>query len=220
MDDAAARVAEELGAVKDRLESEGFEAEIVTAVGPDPSLELVRLVERRGAGMLLLGSHQAYLGYRPLGGIAGELLENASCDVAVLVGSGTHREVGSGPVGVWYRGEPADFAALDLAASLARGYGRPLRVISPIPVELPNLGVEVESMVLMEPSVAHALEAVEGTSVMVVAPAGVLDGVLPALREAAIERASVPVLVVRGGTRSHLADSLERPREFERVAES
>ncbi len=219
MDEAAAKAAEELGVVKDRLETEGIETEIVTAVGPDPSLELIRLVERRGAGMLLLGSHQAYLGYRPLGGIAGELLEKAPCDVAVLVGAGTHRDVGLGPVGVWYRGEPADFAALDLAASLARGYGRPLRVISPIPVELPVLGVDVEPIVLIEPSVAHALEAVEGTAVMVVAPAGVLDGVLPALREAVIERVSVPVLVVRGGTRPHLADSLES-REFERVAEA
>jgi Kef-type K+ transport system membrane component KefB/nucleotide-binding universal stress UspA family protein len=219
MDDAAASVAEELGAVKDGLEAEGIETEIVTAVGHDPSLELIRLVERRGAGMLLLGSHQAYLGYRPLGGIAGELLEKASCDVAVLVGAGTHRELGFGAVGVWYRGEPADFAALDLAASLARGFTRPLRVISPIPVELPDLGVEVESMVLTEPSVAHALEAVEGTAVMVVAPAGVLDGVLPALREAVMERVSVPVLVVRGGTRPHLADSLGS-RQYERVAES
>jgi len=220
MDDAEAHAVEELEVVKDALEAEGIEAEIVTAVGPEPSTELIRLVERRGAGMLLLGSHQAYLGYRPLGGIAGELLESASCDVAVLVRASTYREVGSGPVGVWYRGEPADFAALDLAASLARGYRRPLRVISPIPVELPNLGVEVEPLLLMEPSVAHALEAVEGTSVMVVAPAGVLDGVLSALRESAIERASVPVLVVRGGARPHLADSLERTGELEKVAES
>jgi len=219
MDDAAATVAEELGVVRDRLEAEGVDTEVVTAVGPEPSIELIRLVERRGAGMLLLGSHQAYLGYRPLGGIAGELLDRAMCDVAGLVGSGTHREVGSGSVGVWYRGEPADFAALDVAASLARGYDRPLRVISPIPVELPALGIEIEPIVLIEPSVAHALEAVEGTAVMVVAPAGVLDGVLPALREAVIERVVVPVLVVRGGTRPHLADSVGK-REFERVAES
>jgi len=219
MDDAAAVAEEELGVVQARLEAEGIETEVVTAVGPDPSLELIRLVERRGAGMLLLGSHQAYLGYRPLGGIAGELLDKASCDVAVLVGSGTHRRVGSGPVGVWYRGEPADFAALDLAASLARGYGRPLRVVSPVAVELPVLGVEIEAIVLAEPSIAHALEAVEGTAVMVVAPAGVLDGVLPALREAVIERVSVPVLVVKGGIRPHLADSLQS-REFEKVAES
>ncbi len=219
MDDAAAVAAEELGAVKARLEAEGIETEVVTAVGPDPSLELIRLVERRGAGMLLLGSHQAYLGYRPLGGIAGELLEKASCDVAVLVGAGTHRQVGSGAVGVWYRGEPADFAALDLAASLARGYGRPLRVVSPLPVELPVLGVEIEAIVLAEPSIAYALEAIEGAAVMVVAPAGVLDGVLPALREAVIERVSVPVLVVRGGSRAHLADTLES-REYEAVVES
>ncbi len=218
MDDAAAVAADELMVVQVRLEAEGIETEVVTAVGPDPSLELIRLVERRGAGMLLLGSHQAYLGYRPLGGIAGELLEKAACDVAVLVGAGTHRLVGSGPVGVWYRGEPADFAALDLAASLARGYGRPLRVVSPAPVELPVLGVEIDAIVLTEPSVAHALDAVEGVAVMAVAPAGVLDGVLPALREAVIERVSVPVLVVRGGARPHLADTLES-REYETVVE-
>jgi hypothetical protein len=92
-------------------------------------------------------------------------------------------------------------------------------VVSPVAVELPVLGVEIEAIVLAEPSIAHALEAVEGTAVMVVAPAGVLDGVLPALREAVIERVSVPVLVVKGGIRPHLADSLQS-REFEKVAES
>ena len=218
MDDAAAIAETALDAVRDRLEEDGLEVEVETAVGNDPATELVRLVERRGAGMILIGSHQAYLGFRPLGGIAGEILEEASCDVAVLVGAGTHRELGSGPLGVWYRGEPADFAALDLAASLARGLQRPVRVISPIPVELPNLMAEVQQVVLSEPSVAHALEAVEGTSLMVVAPAGVLDGVLPALRESVMERASVPVLVVRGGKRPHLADALAI-RELERVAD-
>jgi Kef-type K+ transport system membrane component KefB/nucleotide-binding universal stress UspA family protein len=218
MDDAAALAATALGAVKDRLEDEGLEVEVETAVGHDPATELVRLVERRGAGMILIGSHQAYLGFRPLGGIAGEILEEASCDVAVLVGAGTHRELGPGPLGVWYRGEPADFAALDLAASLARGLQRPVRVISPISVELPNLMAEVQQVVLTEPTVAHALEAVEGTSLMVVAPAGVLDGVLPALRESVMERASVPVLVVRGGQRPHLADALAI-RELEKVAD-
>ncbi len=218
MDDAAALAATALGAVRDRLEDEGLEVEVETAVGHDPATELVRLVERRGAGMILIGSHQAYLGFRPLGGIAGEILEEASCDVAVLVGAGTHRELGPGPLGVWYRGEPADFAALDLAASLARGLQRPVRVISPISVELPNLMVEVQQVVLTEPTVAHALEAVEGTSLMVVAPAGVLDGVLPALRESVMERASVPVLVVRGGKRPHLADALAI-RELEKVAD-
>ncbi len=218
MDDAAAIAETALGAVRDRLEEDGLEVEVETAVGNDPATELVRLVERRGAGMILIGSHQAYLGFRPLGGIAGEILEEASCDVAVLVGAGTHRELGSGPLGVWYRGEPADFAALDLAASLARGLQRPVRVISPIPVELPNLMAEVQQVVLTEPSVAHALEAVEGTSLMVVAPAGVLDGVLPALRESVMERASVPVLVVRGGKRPHLADALAI-RELEKVSD-
>jgi nucleotide-binding universal stress UspA family protein len=218
MDDAAASAAGALAGVRDRLELEGFEVEVETAVGNDPAAELVRLVERRGAGMILIGSHQAYLGFRPLGGIAGEILDEASCDVAVLVGSGTHRDLGSGPLGVWYRGEPADFAALDLAASLARGLQRPVRVISPIPVELPDLSVEVQEVVLAEPTVTHALEAVEGTSMMVVAPAGVLDGVLPALRESVMERASVPVLVVRGGKRPHLADALGS-RALETVAE-
>ena len=218
MDDAAAVAAAALGVVKDRLEQEGVEVEVETAVGHDPAAELVRLVERRGAGMILIGSHQAYLGFRPLGGIAGEILDEASCDVAVLVGAGTHRELGPGPVGVWYRGEPADFAALDLSASLGRGLQRPIRIISPIPVELPNLMVEVQQIVLSEPTVAHALEAVEGTSLMVVAPAGVLDGVLPALRESVMERASVPVLVVRGGKRPHLADALAS-RELEKVAD-
>jgi Kef-type K+ transport system membrane component KefB/nucleotide-binding universal stress UspA family protein len=218
MDDAAASAATALRAVRDRLVEEGLEVEVETAVGHDPATELVRLVERRGAGMILIGSHQAYLGFRPLGGIAGEILDEASCDVAVLVGAGTHRELGAGPLGVWYRGEPADFAALDLAASLARGLGRPVRVISPVPVELPNLMAEVQEVVLAEPTVAHALQAVEGTSMMVVAPAGVLDGVLPALRESVMERASVPVLVVRGGKRPHLADALGS-RELETVAE-
>jgi hypothetical protein len=71
-------------------------------------------------------------------------------------------------------------------------------VICPVEVDLPTLGVVVEPVVLSQPTVAYALAAVEGTSLMVVAPPGVLEGALPALREAVIERASVAVLVVRG----------------------
>jgi hypothetical protein len=109
-----------------------------------------------------------------------------------------HREEAKGPVGVWFRGERPDMAALELAASVARGKRAKLRVICPVEVDLPTLGVVVEPVVLSQPTVAYALAAVEGTSLMVVAPPGVLEGALPALREAVIERASVPVLVVRG----------------------
>jgi hypothetical protein len=98
-----------------------------------------------------------------------------------------------------------------MAASIARGTGERLRVISPVPVELPPLGVDVEEITLREPTVAAALDAVGGTSLMVVAPPGALEGVLPALREAVMERAWVPVLLVRGALAA--SDRTEDVRE-------
>ncbi len=109
----------------------------------------------------------------------------------------------TGPVGVWYRGVGPDSAPLRMAAAIARGTGERLVVISPVPVDIPPLGVDVDERILAEPTVADALEAVGGTSLMVVAPPGALEGVLPALREAVIERSWVPVLVVRGARRRH-----------------
>ena len=69
-----------------------------------------------------------------------------------------------------------------------------------------------------QPTVAFALDAVEGTSLMVVAPPGVLDGALPALREAVIERASVPVLVVRGRVHDAPAPAGEAETAVEEAA--
>ena len=151
LDEAAADAAERLGVVAMELRQQGIETEVATAVGTDPGAELARLAGRMRAGLLLVGSHEAYLGFRPLSGVAGELLDTAPCDVAVMVGVGSHRTATDGPIGVWYRGEPPDIAPLDLAASLARGQGRPLRVISPVLVDLPELGVAVEPCVLTSP---------------------------------------------------------------------
>ncbi len=51
-----------------------------------------------------------------------------------------------------------------------------------------------------------------------VAPPGVLDGALPALREAVIERASVPLLVVRGGVHAAPQRSTESDLAIEQEA--
>ncbi len=198
LEDHAAAVAETLDPLRLQLLEAGVAAEVVAVVGTDPSEELWRLAVQREAGTLLIGSHEAYLGFRPLGGVAGQLLREAPCDVAVLVGMDASRHAVTAPVGVWFRGEGPDAAALHFAAAIARGTGERLRVISPVAVEVPPVGLDVEEVVLREPTVAAALEAVGGTSLMVVAPPGAVEGVLPALREAVIERAWVPVLVVRG----------------------
>ncbi|MBA2337749.1 MAG: cation:proton antiporter, partial [Acidimicrobiia bacterium] len=198
LDDRAAVVAESLAPLRQQLADAGVTAEVVAVVGTDPSEELWRLAVQREAGTLLIGSHEAYLGFRPLGGVAGQLLRHAPCDVAVLVGMDASRYAVTDPVGVWFRGEGPDAAALHFAAAIARGTGERLRVISPVAVEVPSVGLDVDEVVLREPTVAAALEAVGGTSLMVVAPPGTVEGVLPALREAVIERAWVPVLVVRG----------------------
>ncbi|MGI8823409.1 MAG: cation:proton antiporter [Acidimicrobiia bacterium] len=208
LDDRAVQAAMALTPARDDLADAGLTAEVVAVVGTDRSEELWRLAAQHEVGTLLIGSHEAYLGFRPLGGVAGQLLREAPCDVAVLVGMDAQRYAVTAPVGVWFRGEGPDTAPLHFAAAIARGTGETLRVISPVPVEVPPLGVDVEEVVLREPTVAAALQAVGGTSLMVVAPPGMLEGVLPALREAVIERAWVPVLVVRGAAAAGMVPGL------------
>ncbi len=211
IEDEATDAALRLAPARDQLEAAGMASEVVAVVGIDPSEELWRLAAHHDVGTLVIGSHEAYLGFRPLGGVAGQLLRDAPCDVAVLVGMDASRYSVTAPIGVWYRGAGPDTAPLHMAASIARGTGERLRVISPVPVELPPLGVDVEEITLREPTVAAALDAVGGTSLMVVAPPGALEGVLPALREAVMERAWVPVLLVRGALLA--ADRTEDVRE-------
>jgi Kef-type K+ transport system membrane component KefB/nucleotide-binding universal stress UspA family protein len=194
---SVAKVRSELSELSDELSRAGFEVEVVAGIGTDPAVELSRLASVHQASLILVGSHEAYLGYRPLGGVAGDLLRDAPCDVAVLAGMSVHHESSAGPIGVWYRGEQPDEAPLDMAIAIARGSSTAVRVISPTPVQVSSTDVQVESRLLTEPTVQNALSAIDGTALMVVAPPGVLDGALPALREAVIERASVPVLVVR-----------------------
>ncbi len=206
LDESANLAAEGLARAQDELAAAEIAAEVATVVGTDPSEELWRLAVQRDVGLLLIGSHEAYLGFRPFGGVAGELLREAPCDVAVLVGMDVHRPAASGPVGVWYRGAESDLAPLGIAATVARGMGQRLRVITPVEVEIPSLGVDVEVVVLSRPTVSAALDAISRTSLMVVAPPGAVEGVLPALRETVIERASVPVLVVRAAKSELVAD--------------
>ena len=66
-------------------------------------------------------------GRSPLDGEAGAVLEQAPCDVALLVEAGG--SLGAGPVVVPFGAARHDWAALELGAWVARATGAPLRLI-------------------------------------------------------------------------------------------
>jgi nucleotide-binding universal stress UspA family protein len=119
-----------LATVANGLDNEGVTSEIVTRVGTDRAEELSLLIQQQAIDLMVVGSHQAYLRNRPLGGLVGELLRSAPADVAVTINSDAMLSPGPGPVGIWLPGEPTDAAVLDLGQSLARGLGRHLTVVA------------------------------------------------------------------------------------------
>lgn len=197
----AAEASEDLSPWRARLRQAGIDVEVVTVVASDAGAELVRLVEQLEPDLVVVGSHEAYLGRNPLGGVAGDLLEGAAAEVAVLLHRGPSPAVTNGdrgPIAVWFKGILNDVPALDLAAGLARGHGTSVRVVQPLPGEVPDLAVPVDAVVLERADLDAALAALEGSSLVVVARATVSDGALPRLRNDVIDAATVSVLVVQG----------------------
>ena len=116
--EAAARLA----LARDELMAEGFVSRTAAFSSPAIGDDVARLAAQEGVDLLVMDAGKA-----PLAGAAATVLEQAPCDVAlVLAGSGT---AGGGPVVVPFGAAGHDWAALELGAWLARTTGAPLRLV-------------------------------------------------------------------------------------------
>lgn len=105
-----------------KLESEGIAVRTAAFSSPSPGDDVARLASRHEADLLLLQT-----GPHPLDPEVTRTLETASCDVALLLEGGG--EARPGPIVVPFGAAEHDWAALELAAWLARAAGEPLRLI-------------------------------------------------------------------------------------------
>ncbi len=142
-------------------------------------------------------------------GLPEGFLAVAPCDVAVLVGSASFSS--EGPVLVPFGGGREEWAALELGAWLSRSHGLALRLLgaeagdgrrdasrmlaSASLVLQRFAGIEAETAVVAPG--ADGILAERGAAIVASLPQGELD----ATRRALVERAQVPVLLVRAGLR-------------------
>jgi DNA-binding SARP family transcriptional activator len=106
----------------DELRAGGVAVRTAAFSSPTPGDDVVRLAARQDVELLLMDA-----GRSPLEGEAGAVLEQAPCDVALLVEAGG--SLGAGPVVVPFGAARHDWAALELGAWVARATGAPLRLI-------------------------------------------------------------------------------------------
>jgi len=105
-----------------RLLAAGIEARAATFASPSPMDDLARLESEHETDLILLD-----IGGAPLDDDMSELLDRASCDVALLVEAGGG--LGMGPVVVPFGAAEHDWTALELGAWLARAAGKSLRLV-------------------------------------------------------------------------------------------
>jgi DNA-binding SARP family transcriptional activator len=110
-----------LGQVRERLSEQGVTARTAAFTSVTPGHDLARLAAEQDVELLVVDAPDGLLEDARL--LA--LLDNAPCDVAILVGA---RPARPGPVLVPFSGSEHDWAAVELGAWLARGDGRLLQL--------------------------------------------------------------------------------------------
>ena len=107
---------------REGLLTAGLSARTAAFSSPAPGRDLVRLASQEGVELLLMDARSS-----PLEGEAGIVLEQAPCDVAMLVEAGG--SLRAGPVVVPFGATWHDWAALELGAWVARATDATLRLI-------------------------------------------------------------------------------------------
>ncbi len=181
------------------LEGAGVGAEIVTRIGTDRSGELSLVAQQQMVDMIVVGAHDAYVRDRPFAGVVDDLLRSAPADVVVVLNPDAVLQLAAGPVGVWLSGEPTDVAALDLAASVAKGLEREVIAVSVGSRESSTGSDPVEATtVLPEGSTElEVADALAGAAVLVVASLDACTEPHLDVITAVIRRRAVPILVIR-----------------------
>jgi Kef-type K+ transport system membrane component KefB/nucleotide-binding universal stress UspA family protein len=211
-----ARAALNLSSLSDGLHRQNISTEVITRIGIDRGEELRLICHQQDVDLLIVGSHEAYLRNRPLGGLVAELLNTAPCDVAVVINGGAALQPRRGPVGVWLSGDNTDFVALDLALSLARGLGSTVRAVGPSRVE-PYKPVDEHREMDSDGTVGTAIAAFAGISVLVMASPTNDHDLAVEILEATRTLVAIPTIVLRARPSKPL-DS--RHRRVEIAAES
>jgi DNA-binding SARP family transcriptional activator len=168
---AARRLAEHA----DALQSRGLVARSVAFTPQRSGRDLVRLASEEAVDLVLVDGMPALLDDPNLR----EILTGAPCDVGVVVGR--DGVAGVGPILVPFTGADHDWAAVEIAAWLARSGGEPLRLAGPVEegrdaspllaraslAVQRALGVSAEPL-LVEPGAAGLVAAAEDASLVVV----------------------------------------------------
>jgi DNA-binding SARP family transcriptional activator len=104
------------------LQAEGLAVRSAAFSSPKPAEDVVRLASQENVDLLVVNA-----GRSPLGGEAAAVLEQAPCDVALLVEAGG--SLRSGPIVVPFGAASNDWAALELGAWVAQATSSPLGLI-------------------------------------------------------------------------------------------
>jgi Kef-type K+ transport system membrane component KefB len=113
------------------LMDSGIAARGVAFTSADPGADLARLAKNEDVDLLLIDGRRPLLGEGVPRGDVGTVLQQAECDVAVLVAREGQRVLPTTSHGVLvpFGGAEHDWAALELGAWLASATGAPLRML-------------------------------------------------------------------------------------------
>ncbi len=111
-----------LADLRDDLRARGVTSRTAAFSSPAPGEDLVRLASQQDVDLLLLAAEDS-----PLEGHAAVVLEQAPCDVALVLEAGG--PLRTGPVLVPFGAAEHDWAALELGAWIAHATGAPLRLM-------------------------------------------------------------------------------------------
>jgi Kef-type K+ transport system membrane component KefB len=216
------RASQAINEERARLAAESVVARGVALTSANPGVDIVRVVEREPVDLVLTEGRRRLFGEGvPLGDVA-EILEQAACDVAVLVArEGDEIHVGPGaPVLVPFGGAEHDWAALELGSWLAAAAGAELKLL--------GAGGQTEetSVTRMLGDAGLLVQQATGISTEPLLVAGGRDGIVSAASGAGLlviglserwrreglgptrseiaKAAPAPVLFVRRGTRPGL----------------
>jgi len=204
---------------RDLLRERGVQTRAVAYTSPEIGSDVVRLASDESVDLVLLNGRRPLLGEAVPRGNVGTVLEQAPCDVAVLVERDEIPVLSeSSPVLVPFGGSEHDWAALELGAWIAHASGAPLKLLGTAAAGeeggrdasrlLANASLVVQQLagVSTEPVLVGAGQdvvraaSVAGLLVIGLSERWRQEGLGP-LRSEIARRAPAPILFVRRGQR-------------------
>ena len=230
---ALERASRAINTLRERLASDGVVARGVALTSTSPGSDLAHIVEREPVDLVLTEGRRRLIGEGvPLGEV-GELMEQAVCDVAVLVAKeGDPVELGPDkPILIPFGGAEHDWAALELGSWLASNTGAPLRLLGAA-----GQTDEGKSVTRLLADAGLLVQQATGISTEPLVVAGGREGIVTAAEQAGLlvlglserwrkeglgstrsaiaKAAPAPVLFVRRGSRPGLFAPKENVTQF------